>query len=516
MKRALVVLVGLLLAAAAAWGGCRLLGGSSDAESASTGQRVEAVVERHDFVSNVLSTGTVKPKVGARVNVGARTSGKVEKLNVGVGDPVVTGQVLAVIEHEDLEAQVKQKEVMLEATRTQVRAEKTRAEADLARLEATLEQRRVELAVERKRLESIRDQRQSTLDAEERRLASIRDQRKAELGVARAQSLESAASLDYVRKDMKRMKELFDRGMLPEQSLDKAATDVSTSEWRAKTSKGQTLLAQTRLVQEVALQEEGVRLAKGALTNDVAVQEETVRKAETAILVAERELAAARAASEATVVVLEASLPRLEAELDEVRTRLGYASVRAPINGVVGSVSTQEGETVAAGFNAPTFVTVVDLSQLQVDAYVDEVDIGKVAPGQHAPFVVDAFPDTVFEGVVKTIYPSAILQENVVYYDVVIDITSDFSGRLRPEMTANVTIEVQSRRGALAVPARAVRRTAGTSLVTILTATGTENREVTTGLEDADFTEISAGLQEGDKVVYFQKEERKVADGGPR
>jgi len=258
-----------------------------------------------------------------------------------------------------------------------------------------------------------------------------------------------------------------------------------------------------------------VRIAEVALANDVIIQEETVRKAEASVIVAEREIGAAAAAAEANVMVLESTLPRLAAELEEMQTRLGYASVTAPIDGVVGSVSTQEGETVAAGFNAPMFVTVVDLTQLQVDAFVDEVDIGKVAPGQAATFVVDAFPDTVFQGKVRTIYPSAILQENVVYYDVVIDISSDFTGKLRPEMTANVTIEVAASKGVLAVPLRSIRRTAETTLVTVAGRDGEEAREVVTGLEDGDFTEIRSGLQEGETVVYTERESRKQ-EGGPR
>ena len=89
---------------------------------------------------------------------------------------------------------------------------------------------------------------------------------------------------------------------------------------------------------------------------------------------------------------------------------------------------------------APTFVTIIDLQRLQVDAYVDEVDIGKVKVGQRAVFTVDAFPGTEFEGQVSAIYPKAVIQDNVVNYDVVVDIQTPYHGRLRPEMTASVTI----------------------------------------------------------------------------
>ena len=106
---------------------------------------------------------------------------------------------------------------------------------------------------------------------------------------------------------------------------------------------------------------------------------------------------------------------------------------------MIASVSTQEGETVASGMSAPTFVTVLDLSRLQVEAYVDEVDIGRVRSGLRASFTVDAFPERTFTGTVAAIYPKAVLQNNVVNYLTIVTV-DDPERLLRPEMTANVTI----------------------------------------------------------------------------
>ena len=114
-----------------------------------------------------------------------------------------------------------------------------------------------------------------------------------------------------------------------------------------------------------------------------------------------------------------------DAQLSEARVNLSYATITAPISGVIGSVTTQEGETVAAGLNAPTFVVIVDLDRLQVNAFVDEVDIGKVALGQRVTFNVDAFPAQDFTGAVAAIYPSATIQDNVVKYVVAIDIDDE-------------------------------------------------------------------------------------------
>jgi RND family efflux transporter MFP subunit len=138
------------------------------------------------------------------------------------------------------------------------------------------------------------------------------------------------------------------------------------------------------------------------------------------------------------------------AELEEALVNLSYATISAPISGVVASVTTQEGETVAAGLNAPTFVVILDLERLQVNTFVDEVDIGKIDIGQRASFTVDAFPARDFTGHVTAIYPTATIQDNVVKYIVAVGIGNDEERLLRPEMTANVQVQLESRKGGAA------------------------------------------------------------------
>jgi len=178
-----------------------------------------------------------------------------------------------------------------------------------------------------------------------------------------------------------------------------------------------------------------------------------------------------------------------------------YSTIRAPIAGIISSVSTQEGETVAAGLNSPTFVTIIDLGRLQVDAYVDETDIGKVRVGQEAFFTVDSFPDREFKASVQAIYPKAVIIDNVVYYDVVHRIEEPLTGQLRPEMTTNVTISLDTRKGVLAIPLRAVSREQGKSVVYVLQADQPVRRAVKTGWKDAEWIEVLSGLAEGEKVV---------------
>jgi macrolide-specific efflux system membrane fusion protein len=199
--------------------------------------------------------------------------------------------------------------------------------------------------------------------------------------------------------------------------------------------------------------------------------------------------------------VAEQEVEQAEANLESTRTQLGYAQIRAPISGVVASVTTQEGETVAASLSTPTFVTIIDLERLEVWAYVDETDIGRVRVGQAARFTVDTYPDLEIEGRVEAVYPQAEIQDNVVNYVTVIEIQPDPRVLLRPEMTATVRISLDTRRDVLAVPRRAVRRERGRRFVYVLRGGQLARRWVSAGWRDEEYWEIVEGLEEGDRVV---------------
>jgi RND family efflux transporter MFP subunit len=195
------------------------------------------------------------------------------------------------------------------------------------------------------------------------------------------------------------------------------------------------------------------------------------------------------------------------AALTYARTQLAYARIEAPISGVVSSVATQEGETVSASLAAPTFVTLVDLSRLEVWAYVDETDIGRIQLGQLASFSVDTYGDQAFEGRVSAIYPQPAIRDNVVNYVTVIRFAPPQRQILRPEMTASVRIALESREGVIAVPRGAVRREAGRTLVACLRGGEVVDREVRTGLRDETWWEIVEGLSENETVI-MGKEQR--------
>ncbi|MFG1691787.1 efflux RND transporter periplasmic adaptor subunit, partial [Gemmatimonadota bacterium] len=114
--------------------------------------------------------------------------------------------------------------------------------------------------------------------------------------------------------------------------------------------------------------------------------------------------------------VASANLSQARANARSAQIQLDYTVIRAPVSGVVASVSTQVGETVAASFASPTFVTIIDLDRLEIWAYVDETDIGRVEVGQEARFTVDTYLDTEFHGTVTAIQPQAEIVDNVVNY----------------------------------------------------------------------------------------------------
>jgi HlyD family secretion protein len=138
----------------------------------------------------------------------------------------------------------------------------------------------------------------------------------------------------------------------------------------------------------------------------------------------------------------QAQLQKALTDLSAAKTQLAYTAIRAPISGTVAGVSTQEGETVAAAFAAPTFVTIVDAESLELVAMVDETDIAAVRTGDRMSFSVEAYPGRSFRAVVKRIDPTPLVISGVVNYPVVADISAD-KALLRPDMTATISIATQ-------------------------------------------------------------------------
>jgi macrolide-specific efflux system membrane fusion protein len=308
-------------------------------------------LKRRDIAASVQATGVIRAKIGAEVKVGARISGRVEKLYANIGDIVKKGQLIARIEQEDLKARVNEAKMNLKVVE---------------------------------------------------------------------------ANLDLAQKNLQRMQNLYAKDFVSKDKVDVAERDYN---------------------------------ATTAQLNQI---KETIKYNE---------------------------------------TQMSYANIYAPISGVIASVTTQQGETVSASsLNVPTFVTIVDLNRLEIYAYVDETDIGKIKPGLDATFTVDSFPEKDFKGKVTAVYPKATIQDNVVYYITLVSIENP-EGKLKPDMTVNATIYLNKRDNVLAVPNRAIKREGGKKIVQVLEKGKPVQKAIKTGWKDGSYTEIIEGLKEGDKVV---------------
>lgn len=212
--------------------------------------------------------------------------------------------------------------------------------------------------------------------------------------------------------------------------------------------------------------------------------------------------------------------------VQKAQTNLGYATITSPIDGMVLSKSVEEGQTVAASFNTPELFTIAqDLTDMRVIADIDEADIGGVKEGQRVTFTVDAFPDDKFEGQVTQVRQQATTESNVVTYEVVISAPNK-DLKLKPGLTANVTIYTLEKNDVLAAPAKALRFVPNEALLSkgqtiedveapakVWTLEGNtfKAHAVQTGTTNGMLTEIISGISAGTEVLV----DFKLSGGEP-
>ncbi|MGJ8663457.1 MAG: efflux RND transporter periplasmic adaptor subunit [Marinicella sp.] len=205
---------------------------------------------------------------------------------------------------------------------------------------------------------------------------------------------------------------------------------------------------------------------------------------------------------------LQVALAQLEVYQSQIKSAeitLSYATIEAPISGTIANVNTREGETVAADFSAPTFVTIIDLEQLEVHAYVDETDIGQIYIGQQANFDVDTYPGLSLTARVVSIQPKAEIQNSVVNYVVRLVFDVDPTWVLRPEMTAHVEFIVGQRESALMVPRKALKSLNGRQYVSVLKGDVWHDQVIETGWRSNSMVEVVSGVKADDVVALNVK-----------
>jgi len=217
----------------------------------------------------------------------------------------------------------------------------------------------------------------------------------------------------------------------------------------------------------------------------------------------------------------ESTVAQRQEAVSKAKTNLGYATITSPIDGIVLSKSVEEGQTVASSYSTPTLFTIVkDMTDMRVIANVDEADIGEVKEGQRVTYTVDAFPDETFEGTVTQVRNEATTDNNVVTYEVVISAPNP-DLKLKPGLTANVTIYTLEQEGILSVPTKALRFTPTKETVgaqdKIVDCSGTHKvwtregrtftaHSVEVGITNGTRTQILSGIKEGAVVIVDMKE----------
>lgn len=206
--------------------------------------------------------------------------------------------------------------------------------------------------------------------------------------------------------------------------------------------------------------------------------------------------------------------------VSKAQTNLGYAIITSPIDGIIISKAVEEGQTVAASYSTPTLFTIAqDLTDMRVIADVDEADIGEVEVGQRVSFTVDAYPGETFEGKVTQVRLEATTESNVVTYEVVIS-ASNKDLKLKPGLTANVTIFTLERNNIVSVPTKALRFTPtkemlnpgekiedcqGAHKVWVREGKTLKAYAVKTGITNGTRTQIVSGVKEGAEVIVEMK-----------
>jgi RND family efflux transporter MFP subunit len=190
-----------------------------------------------------------------------------------------------------------------------------------------------------------------------------------------------------------------------------------------------------------------------------------------------------------------------QANLDYSRLELSYTSIKSPMEGVITSIYKQKGETVVSNSTSGSLLNIIDLSRLELQAYIDEIDIGRVNVGCKALFTVDTFPDTEFTGTVVSIYPVPVIEDTIVNYIAVIDIDNLEDTSLHLEMTANVNIILEIREDVVAIPTKSINRNSGIKYVELIIGEEIVQQEITTGWKDNGYMEITSGLNEGDIIL---------------
>jgi len=301
------------------------------------------------------------------------------------------------------------------------------------------------------------------------------------------------ADLKATLRDLQAQVEVFRRRLESLQAME--PIEVRVAESLCAENKAQ--LNHCQRVYE-RLEKLGPNSAASTLELETALTNREVALAKLAS--SEAALQQVRAKFRTEIRFVEAQIAQAEAAVENVNVQIGWSTLRSPIDGSVFAVNQRQGELTSNNPAGPV-LTLLDHGQLQLHLYVDEVDSGRIKPGQAVTFRVDAHPGETLTGTILRLLPQPILQENVVYYLAVVDVAEAQRPLLRAEMTALAHVRAAENENALTLPLDAVRSGADGYYVRRKTPEGAVETPVRIGWKDEGRVEIREGLTEGDEVV---------------
>lgn len=484
MKKVIIsVAVLLVLVVAIGWA---VLGRGRNGADPGLEKKIE-VVERGDFQMRISATGNLEPLLD--VEVKAQVEGEVIKLHVDDGDYVETGQVLVELDPELYQEELKQARADVSAAEAQltqadlnIKLRKERLESELTQAEAAVKMAQANL--ETSQATTITQISQTETDIQTMRNALAQDKieleqaniafEQAELALAEQESSRQSAEVDLKTAvaELERNKSLYEKNLVSKKALEDAesrhANAVTQRENAMKRVESQkkTVLSRERTIsaresaistRKATLEQQHINLENLKKMREKAEEEDRLQleNAETRWQELSLTINNEKLLTEQSKVSADANLLRRQSSLKNQNERLEWTTIKAPMAGTVTLLAIEEGEIVTSGRSAfsqsPPLMTIADLSRMVVKTYINEVDMERLRLNQRAEIKVDAYQEKKYEGRVYEISPSGQEQDNIISFEVMIEVVGS-PEELRPGMSADVDIITYEEKNVLLLP----------------------------------------------------------------
>jgi HlyD family secretion protein len=458
-------------------------------------------VQLGEVKKSVSATGTLQP--WRFIDIKSKAGGRVDKLNVEVGDTVKVGQVMAEIDPSDTLLQVGQAQADIDSARarqaqSQVQLQLTIQQSRIAEQNAAaaLEAARASLSAAKKRLQTAKQQSeaqpnltkasinaaQASLDQAKQAKAALETSNQQERAQAKASKDQAEANRNNAKRNLDRQRNLLDRGFVSQQVVDSAEASYKVSEAQLAAAEKKLDTIEEEFKADIASADARIAQASAQLANakvqsvEIKNRENAAEEAAAAVKQSEAQVKQAAATLKRTqeerrnneirrydIATAQASIARAAATLKNANTTLEQTKVTAPVDGVVLKKYVEAGTMISSALSfaatGNNIVQLGDVTRMYIDVTVDETDIANVEDGQEVEVNIEAYPDIPFAGKVARIDPQAEVIQNVtmIHVRVEIDNTAPAYRLLKPGMNATCEFIVNKKENVVVVPTEAVR-----------------------------------------------------------